>query len=510
MAAVVVFAAFSAAADGPSVTLRASDLKADAAVLRDALETVHPGLYRYNTKEQMAAHFGALDAAFDHDQSIGDAFVALSRLTATIKCGHTFPNPHNQSKAVAAALFSGANKVPFCFRWIDGRMIVTRDLTRGGSLKPGDEVMAINGVPAGEVLARLMSITRADGSNDAKRITQLEVTGQEPYEAFDIYFPLMYPLTAGEFEIRVRPIGAAQDTIVMAAAITGEARLAADEDKAPEGGDAPLWRLEYRADGIACLPMASWVAYKTTWDWVKFINDSFDEMVAKTVSTLVIDLRGNEGGSGVGDVIVARLIDAPVARSGMQRFVRYIKTPGRLNAVLDTWDASFKDWGVDALGPMDLGDRATGLAPDATDGFYRLRTEDGKDPEQVEQMILPRGPRFCGKVFVLVDSSNSSATFEFAQLVRRHRLATLVGQPTGGNQRGINGGAFFFVRLPRTGLEVDVPIMAQFPGRDGGMPADDAGIVPDVIVTPSVLDIANGVDAEWRSLIEKSGQGMGR
>ena len=45
---------------------------------------------------------------------------------------------------------------------------------------------------------------------------------------------------------------------------------------------------------------------------------------------------------------------------------------------------------------------------------------------------------------VLVNAANSSATFQFAKLVKDNQLGTLVGQPTGGNQRGINGGAFFF------------------------------------------------------------------
>ena len=65
-------------------------------------------------------------------------------------------------------------------------------------------------------------------------------------------------------------------------------------------------------------------------------------------------------------------------------------------------------------------------------------------------------PRYTGRVWVLVGADNSSATFEFAQVVQRNRLATLVGQPTGGNQRGINGGAFFFVRLPKSGIELDL------------------------------------------------------
>ena len=107
-------------------------------------------------------------------------------------------------------------------------------------------------------------------------------------------------------------------------------------------------------------------------------------------------------------------------------------------------------------------------------------------------MITPALPRFAGRLWVLVGATNSSATFEFAQTVRQNHLGTLVGQPTGGNQRGINGGAFFFLRLPRSGIELDLPLIGQFP--DGDRP--DAGLQPDILVVPTVSDIARGRDAE--------------
>lgn len=100
--------------------ISAADLKADAATLFRVIESVHPGLYRYNTKEQMAANVAALDAAFEHDLTREQAFLVLSQFTAKIKCDHTYLNPSNQSKAVVAELFLGQDKVPFLLpldRW---------------------------------------------------------------------------------------------------------------------------------------------------------------------------------------------------------------------------------------------------------------------------------------------------------------------------------------------------------------------------------------------------------
>ena len=87
---------------------------------------------------------------------------------------------------------------------------------------------------------------------------------------------------------------------------------------------------------------------------------------------------------------------------------------------------------------------------------------------------------------ILIDASNSSATFQFAQMIKENKLASLVGKTTGGNQRGINGSAFFFVTLPNSRIEVDLPLVGNFVGaeRPTGvsipfLEIPDAGINPD-------------------------------
>ena len=45
-----------------------------------------------------------------------------------------------------------------------------------------------------------------------------------------------------------------------------------------------------------------------------------------------------------------------------------------------------------------------------------------------------------------------------------------------GNRRGINGGAFFFLRLSESGLEADLPVIGTFPAT----PQPDAGLLPDI------------------------------
>ena len=118
------------------------------------------------------------------------------------------------------------------------------------------------------------------------------------------------------------------------------------------------------------------------------------------------------------------------------------------------------------------------------DGFY-LR------PGADETSRIAASPkRLRVPVAVLVGQVNSSATFQFAQNIRSIGNAKLYGQPTGGNRRGINGGCYFFVRLPASGLEFDLPLVGYFPVR----PQPDAGVLPDVLIVPTAADIAAGRD----------------
>ena len=93
---------------------------------------------------------------------------------------------------------------------------------------------------------------------------------------------------------------------------------------------------------------------------------------------------------------------------------------------------------------------------------------------------------------MLVSADNSSATFQFALSVRELGLGRLVGQPTGGNRRGINGGAYYFVRLPNSRIEVDLPIIGYY----SPTPQPDAGLEPDIAVKVTPADIAARRDAE--------------
>lgn len=450
------------------------DWSGDVAILRQAWETMHPGVYRYSTPQEVSARLDGLARAWAAPGSFRDRFLALTRVTASLKCGHTYPSPYNSGAATVARIYPDRSLVPFLFRWIDGRMVVIRDDSGAGLFPRGAVITAINGVATHDLLARLTPLARADGSNLAKRISLMEARGEDRYETFDIHLPLVLPLAdSAVFTL-------ADGRLVRAPLLTLADRRAGFSGPAKVAKDANPWTLRKGEDGVHRLTMPGWALYDSTFDWRSWLGGVMDDLTGDGARGLIVDLRGNEGGMDCGNVIISRLIDRDLALSRDQRWTRYRTAPEALRPFLDTWDRSFLDWGDAAV------------ASPERPGFYRLTRYDDNGETSV---IQPAGRRFRGRVAVLCDASNSSATFGFDQTCKDNGLATLVGETTGGNRRGLNGGAFFFLRLPASRLEVDLPLIASFPAT----PQPDAPIEPDIRVATTAKAIAAGQDPQMRA-----------
>lgn len=464
----------------PPPTLRSDSplagpaLLADIDVLQRAYGALHPGLYRYSTEQDIAQRFDALRAELGNGATLAQTYLAISRLTASVRCGHSFPNFLNQPAPVRRALFDNDRQLPFHFRWLQGRMVISRNGSDQPSLVPGTEVLTIDGVASAQILAALMSVARADGSNDATRIAQMEVQGLARIEAFDVYLPLLFPQLSANPLLRVRGPGAATERELRVHGLSAAQRRAMIPTRSDDSA-APPWRLDLATPGVAVLRMPTWAVYDSNWDWQTFLARSFATVTERKIPALVIDLRGNEGGLDVGRVLLGYLPTDERAVPQMRNLVRYRRLPDALAAYVTTWDASFRDWGTRAV------------AYDAR--FYTLNPASDAD---AQDHVTPRKPHYNGKVFVLIGPENSSATFAFAQHVQRSGLATLVGQPTGGNLRGTNGSAFFFLHLPNSQIEVDLPLVGQFP--TSAQP--DSGVLPDVPVTITAEDLQHGRDVE--------------
>ena len=453
--------------------LTAAQLQPDARLLRAALEHLHPSLYRHVDSLEVVRRFAVLEAQWAQPQSLPSAYRELTLLLAGLRDAPTYANPANQSKTVRAALFGRATCLPFHFRLIEKRMIVTAAVD-SGALPRGTEVLKINEIAVATILDSLLPAVRADGANDGNRLSRLELAGDESVETFDALYPLFFP--AGRpFVLTVKASDTAPELVLTVPALPAAARETALTRY--RTGAAAHWRLDFPDPHTARLTLptlATWREEKR--DWKSWLAASFATIQAKRAGALILDVRACDGGH---DVVVAELLryltTKPLARVPQRRLWRADHIPANLQPFLDSWSAELK-----TISPADF--KLT------NDGAYeRLADRAARLPLQ------PYPTAFSGKnIYALCGPRNSAAAFQLLLELQTAHLATLVGRPTGGNRRGTTGGQFFLLRLPNTGFEVDLPMVSYAPLR---AQADD-GLEPDDFVESTVAALRAGTDPE--------------
>jgi hypothetical protein len=447
--------------------IQGDDARRDLRILKRALTDLHPGLVRYATPAEIDAEFAAADAAVTPGTSRAEMVLIVSRLAAAVRCGHTWVSPFNQSKVVTQGVFGRADKLPLTLRWIEGRALVTGSTAPG--VAAGAELLAIDDRPAAEIAAALLPLLRADGRHagaEGKRRAQLD--SDENGGAMDRLFPLRFPPRGlpgpGRYTLRLRDAAGEREVTVAAVAV-------AERDRAlPPPGAA--WSLKVEGD-TALMTLPTFAFWRSDFTPVTWLARAFETV--RDVPYLIIDQRRNEGGDdAIGRALLAHLLRAPVELPGSAVESAYERVPYVLARHLDTWDFGF----FDRTGQVTKGPGRNWRLPD-------------KPPTPVEPVAVP----YRGRTLVLVGPQNSSAGFLLARDLQRSGAATLLGQPTGGNLRGLNGGQLAWITLPASGVAVDIPLVAAVYAGD----PPDAGITPEVVVAPRFADAQAGIDTELQA-----------
>lgn len=465
-------------------TLSPAQMNIDFDILKRAFEQLHPGIYRYQTPQSLEKLFDELKAKLKNPLPESDFFLLLSQFTAQIRCGHTYLNPYNQNGLVRERLFNRKTYLPFYFRIIDGKIIVTENASSADVAK-GSEIKRINNFTARQIIEKLLTVAKADGRNTlAHRTSSIELARfeAERYALFDWYFPLFFRLEDEEFSLETVDAISKKTRNIGVSALTKIERTAEMQKRygaAPTYDDG--WKFKIRDDLVGYLKIGNSITWRLKKiKYKEFLSDAFAELRRKNVRHLIVDFRGNSGGDDEVNVeLIKRLAKQTVSCANpRRRFIRINQPDKDLAKYIETFDDQTK-------GFLQNGVPANLIKKTANDSYKYL----GDEPCSA---IEPDANHFAGNAFLLIDSRNASAAFEFARAVKTNRLAAVVGQETGGNLQGINGDNYFFVRLPHSQFEIDVPVYFQAPLKA----QPDSGVIPDKTIKANVDDVANGVDTE--------------
>jgi len=289
-------------------------LKQDFLVLRDSLQSLHAGLYRYKTESEMNALFDRSYQQLDHPMTEADFFAIVSTLVSSIEDGHTECFlPQDRIKAIIA----GVKIFPIQPKYIGDKAYVPCDTKE---FPAGTEIVKIDDKPVNEIRKQLFSLLSSDGSIETEKYVKIN-DGHDPFSY--LYF-VVYGEKA-DFKI----------TYKTSTGALAEKSLRADlfqkMECAPERPVINQYlSLEYKPGGIAVMTLKTFAneyLERTKENFENFLAASFKELKEKKITKLIIDLRENGGGEDTNGLLLYRyLTDKPFQYYASLNSTRHVIT----------------------------------------------------------------------------------------------------------------------------------------------------------------------------------------
>ena len=474
--ALVVFLAGADAAPGsPEVGKHeVAVVQADFDELYEKMQAAHFDLYARRSKSEFDARFQSMRQSIREPADQFEIQVLFQKFLAYGRIAHArIDFPRQEFAAYRAA---GGKVFPLYLRVEDDGVYIADNLSGLDTISSDDQVLALNGQPIMAVLERLAAHVSADNPYLAN--TQLEAR-----------LPAYVWLEMGSvesFDVSIAQSGKTRQITVPALART--AMQAAAARKAPAANEDLNQRAARIADGgIAYLrpgPFYNNEADATdpydTSVFSTFLDAVFTRFIQADCESLVIDLRDNPGGdNSFSDLMVSWFADKPY------RFLSRFEVKASQAAI----DSNQKR--IDPAKPNSISQQFAAA--------YQQR-KLGEVFDFDIPMAYPRqGPRFSGKVYLLINRRTYSNGVMVAALAQDYGFATVVGEETA--DLASTYGAMEQFALSRTGIIVSFP-KARLVRPNGNTEA--RGVVPDIVIrTPlsegaqeSVLAQALAIAAE--------------
>ena len=459
---VLLAVALSSAEAHPQGYLTAAQAQTDFDVLRKSLEEAHSGLYRFASKADVDRRFDAFRARLTRDMSRRDFISFMSEVVADARDGHA----RLEYDSATNAAFAAARVLPLQVRLEGERLMVLSNNTPADSvLRPGMELVTINGRLAKDIVANILPRISGDGFIETGKRARLA-------SRFHQYYWLFVD-SSSSYAIVAREASGKQVTVSLPGVLVSER----DRNNNPVNariqnsltslrGENANVSLTFTLDSaIARLRIRGFNGARFTSE----IDSVLNIVREKGTKALILDLRGNGGGvDEYGAFLVSRFVKQPF---------RYFD---RIH--LTSISPSFATWK-----PSTFDEIRNGTEPDPAGGYLVKPVLHSGIVEQ-----KPAENPFTGELFVLTDGSTFSTSADVTATLHNMKRATFIGEETGGGYEGNTSGLNALVVLPSSRLELKIMMFDYY---NAVKPAvRGRGTIPDYPVALRVDDLLAGVD----------------
>ncbi|UHO40645.1 hypothetical protein H5J24_12200 [Chryseobacterium capnotolerans] len=413
----------------------------DLRVFRSIREKANSGLYVYRSRHQIDSMYKKAEEEAASSKNIFDFYKVIAKVTGFEGSCHNYTDLPNHASYYLA---QRPEYLPITLKNIDGRLLQdSKDI----KIPLAAEIISINGIPAKEMISRFSQYYFSDGYSVPYRETAGFERGM--LDKFYIEFG-----THKQYDIRYQWNGQTHDVSLPGISLeafkklqesrhslTLDKKLMAEKYSFTKEGDH-VYRLSIRGFDFATGKEDP--AYKK---FSIFLDQMMDTLEREKIENLIIDLRGNTGGTGaLYEKVFSYLTQRPF-RDSNYAYTWFNEVPMEDKLIITPL---FLSNGVTDKNGINT--YLKQLYPKQIQGKYYWADDKNL-------LILPNERTFRGQLYLLADQRVASAASHLASLIKSYTNAIVIGKETVGGYYEHNGHLPLVYELPNTGIQTGFSIV---------------------------------------------------
>jgi hypothetical protein len=463
----------------PNKKYTPQQLEKDYTVFQNVLEESHPGLYWYTSKDSMDHYFEWGKQQIKDSLTEPQFKQVLSYVLSKIDCGHTTIRSSKKYSKYLDTLRT-EKFFPLSLKLWDDTTVVAANLNRKDSiLKRGTVLQEIDHKTIKEIADTLFKFISSDGYNITHKFQTLSNRGGFGSLYTNVYgtsnaYNIDYLDSTGKKHSVIIPVYDPSKDTVNRSAIRRFIRPTKKERKRINQQNIRSLRID-TAGHIAFLDVNS---FGRGYQLKRFFRKSFHSIRKRHVQYLVIDMRGNGGGSVTNSTALSKYLVN-------QKF----KVCDSLYAI--NRHSHYREC-IDKYFFNHLFMLA--FTRKKKDGHFHFAYFE-------RHYFKPRKKNhFDGKSYVLIGGNSFSATTLFTSSIIKQDNVLVVGEETGGGSYGNTAWLIPDVKLPETKLQFRLPLFRLV--MDKNQVKTGHGILPEVEAKPTVEAIRRNADYKLDKVME--------
>lgn len=440
--------------NGQDFRFSKQQIQTDLNFLELQLLKFQPNLYVYSSKKEIDSSFQNLKNTIPDSLTKTQSYNLISSTCTIVKDGHYNVRPDKQA---ISELYTVSKLLPLDIYWIDENAYIIRNYS-DLDIQIGSRILSIEGVKTTTIRETILNGVLRDGNNKTY-----------PNWILNNYLRAYYLFhfgTSDDYEITFER-DMKEPEVVRINGLTYQELNNFRKAKYPEYfqnlEEEKGLHLKINKDkNTAILTIKSFenkmLKKEYNQKFRKTIRTYFKTIEEQEIGNLIIDIRGNQGGEVTNGIFLLKHLMAESFQA-VQGFTKVDKKQ------------------------YDSPNKRNKSVRGGVDGFHK-----------------PFKTSYQGHLYLLVNGGSFSCSGIVSQVLKQTKRGVLIGAETGGSAYTVVGAPNKEIILPNTQIQITIPlrqfILQEYEGKK------KTGVMPDKIITPTILDIINNKDTESNFTLE--------